>query len=38
MMHSRISYTKTEEIADRKTGGGKSTGEKKEAEASTSEP
>ncbi len=38
MMHSRISYTKTEEIADRKTSGGKTAGEKKEAEASTSEP
>lgn len=38
MMHSRISYTKTEEIADRRTGGGKSTGEKKEVETSTSEP
>ncbi len=38
MMHSRISYTKTEEIADRKSNGGKSAVEKKEEEASTSEP
>lgn len=31
MMHSRISYTKTEDPLDRKTSGGKSVGEKKEA-------
>jgi hypothetical protein len=31
MMHSRISYTKTEDAADRKTAGVKSLTDKKEA-------
>jgi membrane-associated HD superfamily phosphohydrolase len=31
MMHSRISYTKTEDMADRKTSGGKMNAERKDA-------
>lgn len=39
MMHSRISYTKTEDGADRRTSGGKSVGEKTESTVpTTSEP
>ena len=34
MMHSRISYTKTEDPLDRKTSGGKTVGDKKESDES----
>ena len=37
MMHSRISYTKTEELSDRKTTGGKMISEKTEDAASSTE-